>query len=385
MVHKPTMRSGRLVALLLAGILGGATGLARAQTIILSPSLAVSEEYDDNVLLSPTDRQSDFVTSVSPGLRLAIREYPWDVTLAASARAVYYLDRPDLNSTTDNQNGTLTIQYRPTPRFTASLTDTFTRSLNPGEVDPEAGIITGRFRSFSNTAAPALSYQITPLTRIRLDYAFRIFRSDSPLAEESDTHEAGLFVEREFTPRTSGTLRYTFSYFQPENEPARDVHSPRVGLIHALSPTIRVSAEAGVLLLENANGSTQVLPAGTFRYDQEYSRGRFSLAYDRSARLAGLIGEVGTTQSLTATVSFLATRALTVSLDSGARATESLDTAEDFRVYTAGIRLDYRLLEWLSVNAAYQYMRQDDRTGPLDLERNVVFLGLTASTDVRMY
>lgn len=385
MVHKPTMRSDRLIALLLAGILGGANGLARAQTIILSPSLAISEEYDDNVFLSPTDRQSDFVTSVSPGLRLAVKEYPWDVTMAVSARGIYYVNRPELNSTTDNQDGGLTIEYRPTPRFTASVTDTFSRSFNPGEVDPEIGIITGRFRSYSNTAAPALSYQLNPLTRIRLDYAFRIFRSDSSLAEDSDTHEAGVFVEREFTPRTSGTFRYTFSHFQPEGNPASDAHLPRVGLAHALSPTIRVSADAGPLLIERSDGSTEITVGGSLRYNQQFTRGSLSVAYDRSAQVAGVIGEVVTTQGLTASLRFSATRAVTVGLDSAVRLTESEDATRDFRVYEAGIRLDYRVLEWLSVNAGYRYTRQDDRTGPLDLYRNVVFLGLTASTDVRMY
>jgi hypothetical protein len=74
-----------------------------------------------------------------------------------------------------------------------------------------------------------------------------------------------------------------------------------------------------------------------------------------------------------------------VALESAARLTESADTTEDFRVYTAGIRLDYRILRWLSVNGGYRYYRQDDRSGPDDLHRNVVFIGLTASTDVRVY
>lgn len=384
-IHKLAMKPNGVIALVLAAILGGAGGLAWAQTVILSPSLAISEVYDDNIELSSTDRQSDFVTSVTPGLRLAIRESPWDVTMAVSARGDYYADRSDLNTTTDNQTGSLTIEYKPTPRFTALVTDTFTRSLNPGEVDTQTGIITGRFRSTSNTVAPRLSYQIDPLTRIRLDYSFSIFRSDSPVGEDSDTHEAGVFVERAFTPRTSGTFHYVFSRFQPEGESARDAHLPTVGLAHALSPTIRVSAEAGPLLLERADGSTEINVGGAFRYDQQFTRASLSVAYDRSARVAGVIGEVVTTQGLTARVTFLATRAVTMGLESAVRLTKSEDTAEDFRVYTAGITLDYRVLEWLSVNAAYRYTNQDDRAGPLDLYRNVVFLGLTAFTDVRIH
>ena len=39
----------------------------------LTPSLAVSEEYNDNVLDSATDRRSDFITRVQPGMALRYR------------------------------------------------------------------------------------------------------------------------------------------------------------------------------------------------------------------------------------------------------------------------------------------------------------------------
>ncbi len=378
------MKRHRVAALLLAGLLGGGDP-AWAQGITLSPSLTVSEEYDDNILLSATDRQHDFVTSVSPGLRLTLNKYPWTVTAAASLRAVYYARRSDLNSSTDNRQGSLAIEFRPTPRFSASLTDTLVRSLDPGEVDPTTGITVGRFASTRNTVRPAVSYQLTPLTQLQLHYAFSVFRSDSPLAEDSDTHEAGLFLQREFTPRTTGTFRYTFSRFEVEGTPARDAHLPRVGLAYALSPTIRLSADAGPLLLERADGSTEITAGGSANYAQEFQQGRLSLTYDRSAGVAGAFGEVVTSQGLTGVLSLSATRAVTVALEGGVRASEAAGAAVDFLVYTAGIRLDYRILRWLSVNAGYRYLRQDDRAGPLDLERNVVFVGLTASTDVRLY
>lgn len=379
------MKRHGAVALLLAGLLGGGGGLAWAQRITLSPSLTVSEEYDDNILLSATNRQSDFVTSVSPGLRLTITEYPWIVTAAASLRGVYYAGRSDLNSSTDNRQGSLAVEFRPTASFSASLTDTFVRSLDPGEVDPTTGITVGRFASSRNTVTPGIRYQLTPLTELRLQYSFSVLRSGSPLTQDSDTHEVGLGLRREFTPRTTGTFRYTFSRFEVERTPTRDAHLPRVGLEYAVSPTIRLSADAGPLQLERTDGSKEITVGGTVGYAQELQEGRLSLTYDRTAWVSGAFAEVVTSQSLTAVVSFSATRAVTVALDGAVRASESTGGAEEFLVYTAGIRLDYRILRWLSLNGGYRYFSQDDRTGLVDVERSVVFIGLTASTDTRIY
>ncbi len=276
-------------------------------------------------------------------------------------------------------------EFRPTPRLSASRTDTLVRSLDLGEVDPATGITVGRFASTRNTVTPAVRYQLTPLTHLRLRYSFSVLRSDSPLAEESGTHEAGLVLHREFTPRTTGTLQYTFSRFQVEGTGARDAHLPSVGLAYALSPTIRLSADGGPLLLERADGSTEITAGGSVNYAQEFEYGHLSLTYDRTAGVAGALGKVATSQGLTASVSLSVARDLTLGLESSVMASEAEGAAADFLVYTAGIRLDYRILRWLSVNCGYRYLRQDDRAGPLDLERNVVFVGLTASTDARVY
>ena len=55
---------------------------------------------------------------------------------------------------------------------------------------PEAGIATGRFTSTSNAITPAATYQFNPRTGVSLRYSFRILRSDSSAARDSDTHEA---------------------------------------------------------------------------------------------------------------------------------------------------------------------------------------------------
>jgi hypothetical protein len=104
--------------------------------------------------------------------------------------------------------------------------------------------------------------------------------------------------------------------------------------------------------------------------------------------VAGVIGVPSVSQSLTATLSYQALRDLTLGLDAGITDTESSGasrTRADFLVSSAALRVSYRVLRWLSIEGRYQYLRQDDQRGPLDLERNVFFLGLTASDQFRIY
>ncbi len=397
----------RVVAAL-AGILclGLGSGVASGQTLTLTPSLNTSESYNDNVRLTPTKRQDDFVTLVTPGVRLELKDSPWSLTLDGSLQAQYYARQTDLNTTTGNRSADALLGYHSTAGFDLSLTDSYIRTLNTGNVGgqpgvftpappgsatgspPVTGVITGRFASWSNTVTPAASVQLTSRTSATTHYSFSLIRSEAPSTQDSDTHEAGLSLQHQLTPRTAGTVSYTFDRFQIQGSPDRDAHSPRVGFIFTYSPTIRFSTDTGLLFLEQANGSEEVTVATSTRYDQTFSQGNFSLGYTRNASVAGVLGVPSVSQSLTAALSYQPLRDLSLGLDAAVTDTESSGasrTRAEFLVSSVALRASYRLLRWLSLDARYQYLRQDDQRGPLTLDQNVFFLGLTASDQFRMY
>lgn len=198
-----------------------ATGsqVAWGQTVILTPSLTISEEYDDNVWLSFTKPQSDFLTAIRPGLQLELKDHPWYLTLAGSLRGEVFAKQTELNNYADNREGSARVEFRPTPLVTLSLADTFIRSLNAADAHPQTGLTTGRAAATSNTVTPAVRYQVTPLTLLGLQYSFNTLRSDSAVAHDSDTHEAEFSLQRQLTPRYSATFRYTFSHFEVEGSP----------------------------------------------------------------------------------------------------------------------------------------------------------------------
>ena len=418
------------LAMLIGVIVAGAgNGLAWAQTVVFTPSFSVQEEYDDNILRSPTKPESDFLTALRPGLRLEVRDPPWYVTLGGLVRAELFAARSDLDNFTDNASGSGTVEFRPTSTFNVSLADTFTRSISPlsiigatGPVAPVTGIgITGRFASTDNVVTSAGRYQITPLTLLGVGYSLDTFRSDAPGGRNSDAQTADVSLQRRFSLQDSGTFRYAFNHFVVAGLPDVDSHFHRVGLIHGFSPTIQVSAEGGAIFLQRSGRSMQVDVGGTVRYQQQFSpRESLSVAYDRSPQLAGRISGAGNTQSVTTItrlqvtqtlgvalnsvfsdtpssggtaglrifstgidINYRPTRALTFALAPTVSDNRSSDRTVDFRLYSGTARVTYQFLRWLSLDGEYRLERQVDRTGPNDVQRNVFFLGLTASDQFR--
>src|SRR3972149_9894378 len=115
----PPRLGAALLGLTLSGIWSHP---AQGQTVTATPSLTVSEEYDDNIRLTPKNPESDFVSAVRPGLRLEAKDHPWYVTLEGSVRGEFFANHSDLNNY-DNQAGSARLEFRPERPFRLSLTE----------------------------------------------------------------------------------------------------------------------------------------------------------------------------------------------------------------------------------------------------------------------
>ena len=78
-----------------------------------------------------------------------------------------YAKRLELRSSTDNRQGSLALELRPTPGLATPLTGNLVRRLGLGR-STETGIRIGRFPLTINTVTPALTYQMNRLTHVRL-------------------------------------------------------------------------------------------------------------------------------------------------------------------------------------------------------------------------
>ena len=91
---------------------------AFADEFKLTPSLAVKEEYNDNVLYTRTNVQSDFITTISPGLALRDRTERMDIYLSGRLDRRLYSSQTDLNATDQYYQGA--GKYALSPRLNLS-------------------------------------------------------------------------------------------------------------------------------------------------------------------------------------------------------------------------------------------------------------------------
>src|SRR5438552_17660284 len=89
-------------------------GCALAQAgYYVTPAFSLSESYDDNVFLTRSNRQDDFVSPFPPALKAGYRSAPFTLFDGYSFRRAVYAEHPLLSTAVERRLGRLELAYRP--------------------------------------------------------------------------------------------------------------------------------------------------------------------------------------------------------------------------------------------------------------------------------
>ena len=345
------------MVLLLIGI--GQDARADLPEILLKfqPYIWAEEAYTNNVDLTQKNTKSDFITTISPGIRFSTLakspvtgeskqppplagELGWrpateeeKVGLEFDYRPgfVYYLKETDNNYI--SQNGTLNAWYTVASKLTFRLSEYLIRSEEPLEpaypgyaptyisgtfVDLTSLNLPGsqqrRFVYFRNVVNPSVEYAYARDSVVSVGYRNNIYRTEDPAGEDSQenfinpklTHwfdiRNGILLDYglsfgtfqrspdltgnairgrytyRFNPRTSlfGEYSFLLRSFDPPGVDYQ-VQSPSIGLVHAFSPTLSISVQAGYYWQNPEKGSGNSAPNYVVLLTQRDARTTYSL------------------------------------------------------------------------------------------------------------
>jgi hypothetical protein len=364
--------------------------------ITLTPSVAVTEEYDDNVFFNNDRREWDFVTSIIPGLTFTAERPTWRVNASYDFAARLYARDPDRNNAFERQHFTLDGSYEVNPTLTLALAESFSFSTGINVFAPE-GVATGRESSWSNAIRPSATARLDPLTTLRGGGSWTVARFDGEGLRDSDIWRADAAVDRLLRPRLRGTLAYEVAFFDIETAPDVTTHTPRVGATYEFTPTLSGSLLAGPTFELREEGDDRVTPAITANLAQRFQWGWVTLGYDRAVGTAGGLG--GTTDNQIVGGSVAVTtlmRGLTVEVAPRYRTFKSDDSTigtVDVQAFSFPLQVTYQVTPWLGFMAGYSFLHQrsdsnitSTTTGTTlanDVDQNRVFFGVQVGYPIR--
>jgi hypothetical protein len=364
----------------------------RRAPMTLTPTLTVTEEFNDNIFLNNDRKEWDFITGFTPGIAFEMEQPTYRLAAAYSFTAELYARHPELDHFFDRHNLAADAFWQPTPRLTLSAFETFTFTTETNLVSQE-GVATGRDRASSNSLGGAISWEVDPRTTLRGGGSWTTISFDSDELRDSDTYRLDAAVDHRLTPRLTGSASYEVAFFRIDEEEDVTTHTPRLGVIFRFTETLTGVLRAGPTFEVEEDGGTHVLPAITASLRQRTAWGSVGADYNSAVGIAGGLGGTTFNQSLGLTVQ-VTTLMRGLVLDFGPRysSVQSHGDAIDVTSFTVPLTASYRITPWLALVGAYTFFHQrsdsqlTDSAGlPLanDADQNRLWLGVQVGYPIR--
>ena len=355
----------------------------RKSPMTLTPSVTVSEEFNDNVFLDNTRKEWDMITRITPGVTFEVGEPTYRLAAGYFFTADLYARHPELNQAFDAHSFIGDAVWKASPLLTLNAFDTFTLTTDTNLMNQES-VATGRNRSYSNYMGGGASYQVDPRTTVRGGALWVVQHFQSGDLFDSDTYGLDLAVDRAFTPRFTGTIGYEYRFFDIQNLPDTTTHTPRLGVRFRFTETITGTLSAGPTI--ETGSISRVTPAVIASLSQRYGWGNISLDYTRAVGTAGGLGGTSDNQSGGATVQLTSLMPRLV-VQGGPRYNSSVSPNHsiDVQGFTLPVQATYRLQTGIALIAAYQFFHQRSESRALtpagtaiaaDADQNRVWVGI---------
>ncbi len=419
------------------------TGAAPAG-FYLTPSLRITEDYDDNIFSTPQQttttlpsttpgappivletpgKTSDFIFRATPGILAGYKSEPFSLLAGYEIGASVYADDSDLDSFPATQTASLTADYLPQPRLGLHVAGGYRESEDPAQLNSAAvstvtglaptGIQNGRSRSELYYAGSSAEYELSLLNKVLASYAFNHNHQVGSVSQEVHTVNAG-FIHR-FTERDAGDLGYIFRHFSSpgtssavpdfttpngsisivNQSSVSDSNAVTVGWSHRFSELTEVVLRGG----PRFSGSN-IDPEAYASISHNFARGGASFVYENTQTSAVGVTGAQNVQTFSGSLSYDLIQSLTIEPGLAYYKTKGEGSSQDSDVYVATLRVRYQFLEWLAVVLDYGFNYQKGVFSTVEtsssgvvtifnndqnIYRNIVSIGLEASQPVRLY
>ena len=305
-MHHP---SALAIAVVIAALTLAAGSADAQSTFRLSPIFSTAQVFDTNVLSSSSDRLTDAVTRVSPGVestyqspRVTIRgRHTFDVERFAS--------HAEFSTLLARQHGTVDITYRPAGRLLVVADAEMSTTETPGELAVETGLTFARAYARRLTAHGSIARRITQTTSALVDY--RVTADRIAGGPDGRTQTAAIRADRRLSARS--TVRAGMrSQHMSFGDTSTTSHALIAGWMHALTPRLTVSLDGGPRL---TNGSVDPDMSALLRYERGAVVATTSYANTRMP-IIGVPG-VAKTESVTMSIGWPLGRATQVRIAPG--------------------------------------------------------------------
>ncbi len=227
---------------------------ALADELKLVPSVTAKEEYNDNVFFSTSDRRSDFISTLTPGIELSDRSERFEADLLLRLNGIVYARTSELNAVDQDYRGS--IGYMLSPLTKLSTAAGYIVDSQPDREILTTGLVIGPIKRHQQQYSLSVEHALTEKTSAALSYAYEQDDYDNNRFSNLRYHDASLTLSHDldWLMRTAkGSVTFDYAHYTSSvilvdsltSDSTVDNYSVTAGLSRAVSEVWSAQANFG--------------------------------------------------------------------------------------------------------------------------------------------
>jgi hypothetical protein len=347
----------------------------------IHPFISLKETYNDNIFAVADNTTSDWVATITPGIKLALPVRRHLFTAEYNAVINSYSRYSSENTT--GHNAKVLADFKLGSLFGLTLSDTYVKGS-----EPRVSSTSGQIEKFErNAPSVTATYQLADRSKIQLDYTRTTW--NFMLSEYRNRNEdlASVYFYYRFMPKTSAFVEYDWknvSYEQKVNGLDSQVNSGFLGLTWEMSASTRGTVKGGYMRKKfDAAGKEDVATWGASA-DISHAFSEDSVLKIIAMRELNESSALGTRYFVTTGAFAEYTHKLTYKISAVARASYGVDdysnaiapdtVARSDKTFFGGAGLKYQMRDWVEFALDYNYRSRSSNLPVNDLKQNTYSL-----------
>lgn len=368
----------------------------------VTPVISLKQEYSDNLFFTDDDQESDFISTVSPGLEMLNNTERWKAGLKLRLDSVSYADNSDLDSIDQDYSGSLRYAVSPLANLFSSAG--YRRDSRVDRDFTETGLVTNASTRDQYRAQFGGDYALSEIVGMQLQYAYAEDAYQSGEYVDYQSHDVTWTISRDlsaYLANTVGRLNFGVTEYETEDSQVTN-YTGTIGAERKLNELYSYFVDVGMHYTESTFDAMRLVPTAIpsmyllvpyeeetqgsgvtgragVSYQDELNDGRLSFSHDVQAA-SGRNGTVERTavqasagRRLTekSRATFSAGYAINKSTDD----TQSADLTDEKSLWLQP-KITFALTDEITLEGSYNYALIHDNVADTDTDRNLVMLRL---------
>lgn len=358
----------------------------------VTSSIAVQEEYNDNLYFSAQTREGDFITTVSPTLELTNSTERLQTGMKMQLDSSYYHANSSLDSIDQDYSGN--VRYAVSPMANLFTSAGYRRDSRVDRDFSQTGLLSGAVTRDRYNYRLGGDYALSEVLAARLQYSFDSDYYESSAYSDYKSHDISLLLSRDlsmFISRTVGRLNLGMTKYDTQGSEVTN-HTGTIGAERSLNERFSLFADfglrytqstfdavqAGVSPEEDTEGSGLSGQAGV-SYNGELDNAKLVLSHGVTAASGrnGTVEKTAVHCNVERRLNEKSRLAFYLGYTINKSAQDELAAVEiDERSLWLRPKLLYALTDQVTVETSYNYALVNDRVADTDAYRNLVLLRL---------